>query len=71
MGVRGLDVLSRAAVAVAAGTDFVVERAVDFVCFSAKDGGEVVRHGGWRCFDLRYFEKLRICGDTWDEVAGK
>lgn len=48
--------LARAAVAVAAGTDFVVEGAVDLVLLGAEDGGEVVRHcvGGrgvilWMC----------------------
>jgi len=44
LAVGGLDVFSRAAVAVAAGTDFVVEGAVYFVGFGAEDGGEVVRH---------------------------
>ena len=39
------DVFARAAVAVAAGADFVVETAVDFVLFCAEDGGEVVGHG--------------------------
>jgi len=34
-----LDMLSRAAVAVAAGADLVVEGAVDFVLFCAEDGG--------------------------------
>ena len=37
--------LARAAVAVPAGADFVVEGAVDFVLLCAKDGGEVVGHG--------------------------
>ncbi len=41
-----LDVLARTAVAVSAGADFVVERTVDFVGFSAEDTGEIVRHGG-------------------------
>ena len=45
--VGGLDVFARAAVAVAAGADLVVEAAVDFVLFRAEDGGEVVGHGGW------------------------
>lgn len=35
---------SRAAVTVAAGTNFVVEGAVDFVLLSTEDGGEVVGH---------------------------
>ena len=35
---------SRAAITVAAGTNFVVERAVDLVLLSAKNGGEVVGH---------------------------
>lgn len=39
---------SRAAVAVAACADLVVEGAVDFVLLGAEDGGEVVGHvGGW------------------------
>lgn len=42
--VRRLDVLARAAVAVAAGADLVVEGAVDFVLLGAEDGGEVVGH---------------------------
>ena len=42
LAVAGLDVLARAAVAVAAGTDLVVEGAVDLVLLRAKDGGEVV-----------------------------
>ena len=42
--VRGLDVLSRAAVAVTAGADLVVEGAVDLVLLRSEDGGEVVRH---------------------------
>lgn len=40
-----LDVFARAAVAVAAGADFVVEGAVYFVGFGSEDRGEVVRHG--------------------------
>ena len=46
LGVGWLDVLSRAAVAVAAGPDLVVEGAVDFVLLSAEDGGEVICHYG-------------------------
>lgn len=42
--VRGLDMFSGAAVTMAAGADFVVERAVDFVLFSPEDGGEIVGH---------------------------
>lgn len=42
--VRRLDVLATAAVAVAAGTDLVVEGAVDLVLLSAKDGGEEIGH---------------------------
>lgn len=42
--VRGLDVFPRAAVAVAARADLVVEGAVDLVLLCAEDGGEV---GGW------------------------
>lgn len=44
LAVRGLDVLARAAVAVAAGADFEVEGAVDFVELGAEDGGEEVGH---------------------------
>lgn len=43
--VRRLDVLARAAIAVAAGADFVVEGAVDLVLLRAEDGGEIVGHG--------------------------
>lgn len=39
------DVFARAAVAVAACADFVVETAVDLVLFCAEDGREVVGHG--------------------------
>lgn len=39
--VRGFHVLARAAVAVAAGADLVVEGAVDLVLLRAEDGGEV------------------------------
>ena len=42
--VRGFDVFAGAAVAVAAGANFVVEAAVYFVLFGAKDGGEIVGH---------------------------
>lgn len=41
LAVGGLDVFAGAAVAVAAGADFVVETAVYFVLFGAEDGGEV------------------------------
>jgi len=37
-------VLATAAVAVAAGADFVVEGAVDFILLGAEDGGEVIGH---------------------------
>ena len=49
--VWGLDVLAWTAVAVTAGADFVVERTIDFVGFSAKDAGEVVGHFwcSWWC----------------------
>lgn len=43
--VRGLDVLARAAVAVPARADLVVEGAVDFVLLCAEDGGEIRGHG--------------------------
>lgn len=47
--VRRLDVFARAAIAVTAGTDLVVETAVDFVLLGTEDGGEVVGHdGGFR-----------------------
>ena len=45
--VGGFDVFSRAAVAMAAGADFVVEGTIDFVLLSAKDRGEVVSHDGY------------------------
>lgn len=38
--------LARAAVAVPAGTNFVIEGTVDLVGFGAEDRGEVVRHVG-------------------------
>lgn len=44
--IGGLDVLARAAVAVPARPNFVVEGAVDLIGFGAEDAGEVVRHGG-------------------------
>ena len=65
--------LARAAVAVAAGADFVVEGAVYFVLLCAEDGGEVVGHyrgyveatiWGWWFVDgarVRWVEKSR-CG---------
>jgi hypothetical protein len=43
--VRGLDVLSRAPVAVAARADLVVERTVDLVLLGTENGGEEVGHG--------------------------
>lgn len=45
LAVRRLDVLARAAVAVATCADLVVEGAVDLVLLCAEDGGEVVGHG--------------------------
>lgn len=42
--VGGLDVLAGTAVAVATGTNFVVEGAIDLIGFSTEDGGEVVGH---------------------------
>ena len=45
LAVGGLDVFARAAVAVAAGANFVVEGAVDLVLLGTEDGGEVVSHG--------------------------
>jgi len=56
--VRGLDVLARAAVAVSAGADFVVEGAIDLVLLGSEDGGQVVRHGG-RC---AMWTGLLLCG---------
>lgn len=47
--VGGFDVFARAAVAVAAGADFVVEGAVDLVLLCAEDGGEIVGHDEMRC----------------------
>jgi hypothetical protein len=44
--VRGLNVFARAAVAVAACADLVVEGAVDLVLLSTENGGEVVGHDG-------------------------
>jgi hypothetical protein len=46
LGVGWFDVFARTAVAMAAGADFVVEAAVDFVLLGAEDGGEVVGHVG-------------------------
>lgn len=37
--------MARASVAVAAGTDFVVEGAVDLVLLGTEDGGKIVSHG--------------------------
>ena len=47
--VGGLHMFARAAVAVSAGADLVVEGAVDLVLFRAEDGGEVIRHRGVLC----------------------
>jgi hypothetical protein len=55
--VRGLDVFARAAVAVTAGADFVVEGAVDLVLLRTKDGGEVVGHGCGVCDRAYVIEK--------------
>ena len=46
LAVGGLDVFAGAAVAVSARADFVVETAVYFVLFCAKDGGEVAEERG-------------------------
>ena len=54
LAVGGFDVFARAAVAVAAGADFVVEGAVDLVLLGTEDGGEVVGHDGGGC--------VRFCG---------
>jgi hypothetical protein len=48
LAVGRLNVLSRAAVAMPARADLVVEGAVDFVLLGAKDGGQVIRH----CVDV-------------------
>jgi hypothetical protein len=62
--VRRLDVLARAAVAVAAGADLVVERAVDLVLLRAEDGREVVRHAcGVAC--VRCTMKVRCRPQVW------
>jgi hypothetical protein len=65
--VRRLDVLSRAAVAVAAGADLVVEGAVDLVLLRSENGGEVVRHfcGAFvcrRCAEIGLWEVSDQCG---------
>lgn len=49
LAVRGLDVFSRAAIAVATGADFEVEGAVDLVELGAEDGGEEIGHCGLLC----------------------
>ena len=46
LAIGGFDVLARAAVAVPARADFVVEGAVYFIGFGAEDAGEVVGHRG-------------------------
>ena len=54
------DVFARAAVAVSAGADFVVETAVDFVLFGAEDGGEVaVCEGGKWLVELSVWGRLK------------
>jgi hypothetical protein len=53
LAVRGLDVFARAAVAVTAGADLVVEGAVDLVLLRSEDGGEVVGHDCSRCKQRR------------------
>lgn len=66
--VGGFDVFARAAVAVAAGADFVVEGAVYFVLLGAEDGGEIA--GGWVLVRVRrgmgrkraYLAIMRDCG---------
>lgn len=45
LGVRRLDMLARAAVAVSACANFVVERTIDLVLFGTEDGCKVVGHG--------------------------
>lgn len=45
LGVRRLHMLARAAVAVSACANFVVERTIDFVLFGTEDGCKVVGHG--------------------------
>jgi hypothetical protein len=53
LAVRGLDVFSGAAIAVAAGANFKVERAVDLVKLGAENGSQKVSH---------VCEFLAICG---------
>ena len=53
--------LATAAVAMTAGADFVVERAVDLVLLRAKDGGQVVRHGGILCVALALAMLMLCC----------
>lgn len=45
LGVRRLDMLARAAVAVSTCANFVVERTIDLVLFGTEDGCKVVGHG--------------------------
>lgn len=54
---------ARAAVAVTACADFVVEGAVDFVLLRAENGGEVVGHGCGRCEATVGSREMRVlCG---------
>jgi len=71
--VGGLDVFARAAVAVTARADLVVEGAVNLVLLCAEDGGEVVGHrcdcccrsvargGQWDGAQSRYLEGVSRC----------
>lgn len=45
LGVRGLDMLPGAPIAVSAGADLVIEGAIDLVLFRTKNGREIVGHG--------------------------
>ena len=54
--------LARAAVAVAAGADLVVEGTVDFVLLGAEDGGEVVGHFESACCEAVEGVYVRLRG---------
>jgi len=59
-----LDMFSRAAITMSACTDFVVERAVDFVGFCTEDGCEVVRHYEVRIEEWRRILKVKKALET-------
>jgi len=60
-----LDVLPRAAVAVSACTDLVVEGAIDLVLLGTEDGGEVVGHDGQMSKILLSQLRRDIDGGSW------